>query len=137
MKGIAQLNFFLNGSRGQKFSEYNVTRRHFYCTFITRFPQGNNSIYVDLMWRCPKTKTFVLALSPMHTYMYTQVVTFLSYLYMYLPFKQKTRNTTVTFIIISFIDFKKQSLALFKNNLEYWYMYKLKTCHMKFLMNST
>lgn len=137
MKGIAQLNFFLNGSRGQTFSEYNVTRRHFYCTFITRFLQGNNSIYVDLMWRCPKTKTFVLALSPMHTYMYTQVVTFLSYLYMYLPFKQKTRNTTVTFIIISFIDFKKQSLALFKNNLEYWYMYKLKTCHMKFLMNST
>lgn len=135
MKGIAQLNFFLNGSRGQKFSEYNVTRRHFYCTFITRFPQGNNSIYVDLMWRCLKTKTFVLALSPMHTYMYTQVVTFLSYLY--LPFKHKTRNTAVTFIIISFIDFKKQSLALFKNNLEYWYMYKLKTCHMKFLMNST
>lgn len=129
------IKFFLNGSRGQKFSEHNVTRRHFYCTFITRFPQENNSIYVDLMWRCPKTETFVVALSPMHTYMYTQVVTFLSYLY--LPFKQKTRNTTVTFIIISFIDFKKQSLALFKNNLEYWYMYKLKTCHMKFLMNST
>lgn len=76
MKGIAQLNFFLNGSRGQTFSEYNVTRRHFCCTFITRFPQGNNSIYVDLMWRCPKTKTFVLALSPKHTYMYTQVVTY-------------------------------------------------------------
>lgn len=56
------IKFFLNGSRGQKFSEYNVTRRHFYCTctFITRFPQGNNSIYVDLMWRCPKTKTLIL-----------------------------------------------------------------------------
>lgn len=44
--------------------------------------------------------------SPRHTYL--QVVNFLSNLY--LPFTQKTRNTT--FILISFIDFKKQSLCI-------------------------
>lgn len=49
---------------------------------------------------------YALIKSPLHTYL--QVVNFLSNLY--LPFTQKTRNTT--FIFISFIDFKKQSLCI-------------------------
>lgn len=49
---------------------------------------------------------YALIKSPLHTYL--QVVNFLSNLY--LPFTQKTRNTT--FILISFIDFKKQSLCI-------------------------
>lgn len=49
---------------------------------------------------------YALITSPLHTYL--QVVNFLSNLY--LPFTQKTRNTT--FIFISFIDFKKQSLCI-------------------------
>lgn len=69
---------------------------------------------------CPKYSIFfnglflyyALIKSPLHTYL--QVVNFLSNLY--LPLTQKTRNTT--FIFISFIDFKKQSLCIVQE--QFW-----------------
>lgn len=71
-------------------------------------------VVFSFIQRCPKYSIFFFGLflyyalikSPLHTYL--QVVNFLSNLY--LPFTQKTRNTT--FIFISFIDFKKQSLCI-------------------------
>lgn len=61
---------------------------------------------VFLFFFCGLFLYCALIKSQLHTYL--QVVNFLSNLY--LPFTQKTRNTT--FILISFIDFKKQSLCI-------------------------